>query len=195
VEIGGALGGLFGRAAYTNGEANVLAGEFAETKSAKLGYNMAGYQGAVSFYDEYNREGAVRKRATRWGYYGMTSYGPLALLGEVAAGTDEAEPTDPGMASGPKTNRLAWYAELDYTPMRWLNGRFRYDYLVMDRSSDATLRENATHQRYGFEAEWVPVPFAELRAVYRIIDHKGDATLDPTLEDETQGYLQFHFVY
>lgn len=192
VEIGAKAASWFGRAAFTNGDARVLNGEFAETKSLKLGYVHPWYQAGLSLYDSYMKErvsGSGPKRATRWGYYGLTHYGPLAGIFEVAAGTDEAEP-DFGFASGPKTNRLAWFAELDYTPVRWVNGRVRYDYLVIDRSSDPATRELNTHSRYAIEAEVVPVPFAELRATMRFIDHKSDL-----IDDETQGYLQFHFSY
>ena len=94
------------------------------------------------------------------------------------------------MASGPKTNRLAYFAEVDYAPIRWFNGRVRYDYLVYGRSSDARVRDDNTHQRYALEADYVPVPFAELRGTVRRIDHKEDS-----LPDETQAYLQFHFSY
>jgi hypothetical protein len=193
IELGGDVDGWFGRLALTNGSADVFVGQHAETKSVKLGYNHASYQGAVSFYDSYRREPSLfeptLKRATRWGYYGMTHYGPLTLLGELAAGTDEAEPA-PGFASGAKTNRLAGFAELNYTPMRWLNLRGRYDHLQYDRSSDEAIRDLNTHSRYAFEAEVLPVPFAELRGTVRRIDHQDDS-----LEDETQGYLQFHFNY
>jgi hypothetical protein len=196
VEVGGKGSSWFGRLAFTNGDARVLNGEFAETKAIKLGYVHPWYQAGLSFYDSYMSErvpataGAL-KRATRWGYYGLTHYGPVAALFEIAAGTDEAEPDpDAGLASGPKTNRVAGFAELDYHPMRWVNGRVRYDYLVIDRSTDPVIRELNTHSRYAVEAEVVPVPFAELRAVFRYIDHKSE-----TLVDETQGYLQFHFSY
>lgn len=191
VEIGGDNGSLFGRASFTNGGQSFFGRPFAETKAVKLGMNNTWYQGAVSFYDQYNKETTGGpKRATRWGYYGMFHRGPAVLLGEVAAGTDEAEPVVPGAASGPKTNRLAAFAELDYTPRRWLNTRVRWDYLEMDRSSDETIRDLSTHSRYAFEVDYVPVPFAELRGVIRRIDHKDEA-----LDDETQGYLQFHFSY
>jgi hypothetical protein len=166
------------------------------TPGSSTANNSSWYQGGVSFYDSYNSERvglspALPKRATRWGYHGLAHYGPLAAIVEAAAGTDQAEP-DPasGLATGPKINRLAYFAELDYTPIRWLNGRIRYDYIEVDRSSDATLRDLNTHRRYAAEVEYVPVPFAELRAVLRYVDHKAEI-----LNDEAQGYLQFHFNY
>jgi hypothetical protein len=194
IEIGAERAPFFGRASFTNGESDVFAGEFAETKAIKLGYNNAHYQGAVSFYDDYQKQvHPPYKRQTRWGYYALTHYGPFAFVGEIAAGTDEGEPVVPGHASGPKTNRLAGYGEVDYAPTRWLNTRVRYDYLQYDRSSDPLVRDANTHTRYALEADWVPVPFAELRATVRRIDHKNAVAYGS--EDETQGYLQFHFSY
>ena len=196
IEVGGSNANWFGRGSFTNGDARGLLPEFAETKALKLGYNSSQFQTAASFYDKYNSERAGApgppKRATRWGLYGLTHVGPFSAIGEVAAGTDEAEP-DPssGLASGPKTNQLAWFAEVDYTPIRWLNGRLRYDYLALDRGSDpGTGIRDVSHRRYAAEAEYLPVPFAELRAVIRWIDHE-----DVALHDEAQGYLQFHFSY
>lgn len=193
VELGGTFSSFYGRMAFTNGPSSPAGpAPFAETKSIKVGYNTAWYQSGFSFYDEYNKEHTASsfKRATRWGYFGIGHYGPLAALFEIAAGTDEAEPLVDGLASGAKTNRLAWFGELDWTPIRWWNARIRYDYLVVDRSSDPVIREANTHQRYAFETEVLPVPFAELRGVIRQIDHKASA-----IDDETQFYLQFHFNY
>jgi len=195
VELGGTYGPVVGRFAFTNGGANVLFGERAETKTVKLIYNMPSYQGGVSFYDALDSRAfpTQLKRATRWGYYGMTHWGPLAAIAEIGAGTDETAPTAPGTVTGPKTNLLAWMAELDYAPVRWINARVRYDRLVTDRSTDSAVRDAHTHSRYALEAEYVPVPFAELRATVRRIDHEDNDAYG--FEDETQGYLQFHFSY
>src|SRR5205085_4619087 len=124
-----------------------FSGGYAETKSIKGGVNFPWYQSGLSFYDQFDKTPvAGRKRATRWGYYGMTHSGPVSLLGEVAAGTDEGEAL-PGFATGPKKNLLAWFAEVDYHPVRYLNFRARYDHLVTDRAYDQTLRDAATHDR------------------------------------------------
>jgi hypothetical protein len=196
LEYGMERGRYFGRVAFTNGGANVLSStsQYAEAKTVKLGASSPTVQGAISLYDAYHKTPVDgMQRETRWGLYAMGHRGPFAVLGEVAAGTDEAEPTVPGYASGPKTNRLALFAEGDYAPVNWLNVRFRFDRLVLDRSSDLTVRDANTHTRYALEAEYVPVPFAELRATVRRIDHLRDEL--PGLADETQGYLQFHFSY
>jgi hypothetical protein len=189
VEVGADHGPFFGRAAFTNGpldQADVLGGTsvYAETKTIKLGMNDSHYQGAVSFYDAFNQESSASqfKRATRWGYYAMSHTGPLAFIGEIAAGTDEQ------FGGLPKRNSLAYYAELDYAPKRWVNVRGRYDRLELGRSSDANK-----HQRYSLEAEVVPVPFAELRFALRQIDHLDETAFG--FKDETQGFVQFHFSY
>lgn len=193
-EVGGEHGIAYGRAAWTNGDANVLAGHYSGAFSVKAGVNMPSwYQGGLSFYDDYRKEGfSGMKRATRWGYYGLFHWKRLALIGEVAAGTDEAEPSSGG-ASGPKTNLLAWFAEVDYTPWRHTNARLRTDHQELDRSSDDAVRDAATHDRFAVEADWMPVPFAELRWVLRWIDHKDNTAFG--YPDETQSYLQLHFTY
>ncbi len=200
VEAGMERNGIFGRLALTNGEADVIsAGQYAGAKTLKVGYNNTYYQGALSFYDDYRKESfSGIKRATRWGYYGMTHYGPAALIGEITAGTDEAEPVVPGTVSGPKTNLLAGNIEADYAANRSLNVRVRYDHLVTDRSSDPRVRDAATHKRIGFEAEWVPVPFAELRLGVRNVVHEDEKAYQLAtggLGNETQAFLQFHFSY
>jgi hypothetical protein len=192
VELGADRGGLFGRAAFTNGEADVLGGQYANAKSIKIGYNHPYYQGALSFYDNYNKESVSGlKRETRWGYYGLTHWKSAALIGEVGAGTNEAEPA-PGLATGPKTNLLAGYVEGDYAPSHTTNLRVRWDHEVLDKSSDAA-RDASTHDRYALEGEWVPVPFAELRGAVRRIKHKDDAAFG--YPDETQAFLQLHLSY
>jgi hypothetical protein len=176
LEVGGSRGGFFGRAAFTDGESEPLTSSnvYANARTVKLGYNSSYYQGAISFYDDFRRittaspPPSERKRATRWGYYGLTHYGPFAALGEIAAGTDEKLPPL-GHATGPKQNLLAWWAELDYAPVRQANARFRYDWMSLDRgAADPYIRDLNSHQRVSLEAEWVPVPFAELRWSLRI---------------------------
>jgi hypothetical protein len=194
LEYGVEDGPFFGRVAVTNGAADALAaGGFAGAKTLKLGYNTPHYQGGVSFYDDFRKTGSPLLRATRWGYYGLAHCGPLAALGEIDAGTDEQMPVSFGMASGPKTNLIAGFVEADYAPVRSWNVRVRWDHLDTDRSSDAVTRDAATHERIALEAEWVPVPFAELRWTLRRIDHKNNAVFGQP--DETQSYLQFHFSY
>lgn len=192
IECGFERGGWFGRAAFTNGESwplNVGFGNpYAQAKTVKLGYNTSAYQGGISLYDDFRDQQSfsdplLRQRATRWGYYGMTHWKQFAALGEIAAGTDQ------GFGGG-RTNLLAGFAEVDFTPHRAYNLRARYDRLELDRSSDEVVRDENTHNRYSIEGEWVPVPFAELRWTYRRIDHVDDA-----VKDENQAYVQFHFSY
>ncbi len=202
IELGADRSGLFGRASYTNGRANVLgAGPFAETKTLKLGYNAPRYQSGLSLYDDYAKERPAfsfpqQKRATRWGYYGMTHWRGLAALGEIAAGTDEAQPSVAGRVTGIKTNLTAGFGELNYALTRSVNLRARYDYLVTDRSSMRAVRDSATFTRFALEGEWVPVPFAELRWALRHIDYNIDQPMGLIkVDNENQAYLQFHFSY
>ncbi len=186
IELGAERGHLFGRAAFTNGTAQVFGSDpYSEAKTLKLGFNAPWYQGGVSLYDDVKKLGRdVTGRSTRWGYYGLTHHGPLALIGEVGAGTDERASTDT------RTNLLAWFLETDYAPVRFVNVRLRMDHLVTDRSSDELFRELATSNRYAVEGELVPVPFAELRWTFRYIDPKSDL-----IADERQAYLQMHLSY
>lgn len=211
LEYGSDWNGFFGRVALTNGTGHPLFSTdnpYASAKTLKIGYNRPGYQGGISFYDEFRRfdpafaqPGQV-KRATRWGYYGLASYAQFAALGEVVAGTDESIPTVVGHASGPKTNSLSWWAELDYAPWRQANFRVRYDRMSLDRgAADEYIRDLNAHSRIAFETEWVPVPFAELRFAVRRISHDADTFRNTALggplpiDDETQEFVQFHFSY
>jgi hypothetical protein len=192
LEIGAEHNGIFGRAAFTNGDADPFAGQFAAAKSLKLGYNASWYQGALSFYDNFSKVNfSGIKRQTRWGYYGMTHYAGAVLLGEIAAGTDEAEPPF-GLATGAKKNRMAGFIEADYAPTRSWNARVRYDRMVLDET-DSSTRDASTHSRVSFEGEWVPVPFAELRGAVRRIHHEDAVAYG--FPDETQMFLQLHFSY
>lgn len=186
VEIGMAHGGWFGRAAFTNGASSVFTSNAnAEAKTVKLGYNTTWYQGGVSLYDDFIKLGTTPTlRVTRWGYYTLTHHGPFALLGEIAAGTDEDKVT-----LG-KTNRRAGFVELDWSAHRQYNMRVRVDREELNRDPDPVIRDQNTFNRYAVEGEWVPVPFAELRWAYRYLDPEQAG-----VPDERQAYLQFHFSY
>jgi len=186
IEIGAEQAGWFGRAAFTNGLSSLFsANGNAEAKTVKLGYNTTRYQAGVSLYDDFQKSGTTPLvRYTRWGAYGLTHYGPFALVGEIAAGTDENKVADI------KTNLLAGFVELDWRARREYNMRVRYDRVVLDRAADPAVRDASTYHRYALEGEWVPVPFAELRWTLRYLDPK-----DPAQDLERQAYLQFHFAY
>jgi len=200
VEVGADHGPLFGRAAFTNGASGVFGSEpFAEAVTLKLGYGGARGQAAVSFYDDYLKNGAGPfRRATRWGAYALTHVSRLALLGEVGAGTDE-QPT------GERRNLLAGFAEADYAVNRAVNLRVRYDLFQGDRDGTVIVREDlstvsrrdaGTYQRYALEGEFLLVPFAELRWTVRRIEPRASADESGNpLPRETQGYLQLHFSY
>ncbi len=186
VEIGADQAGWFGRAAFTNGTASLFTGSgYAEAKTLKLGYNTTQFQAAASLYDDFLKSGTTPiDRFTRWGVYGMTHYGPVVLLGEIAAGTDEDKVTPQ------KRNLLAAFVELDWSAHHEYNVRLRYDRAELNRDPVPAIRDASTYSRYALEGEWVPVPFAELRWTLRYLDPKDDLQAD-----ERQAYLQLHVSY
>lgn len=203
LELGGERSSFFGRAAWTEhaqDAAGPLGGNSkSQTVTAKLGYAVPQYQGGISVFDDWIREDPTgageRARATRWGYYGMTHFGPLALLGEVVAGTDEYTIGDPAQPFA-KINSLGYFAQLDYAPAREWNFRVRYDRMEVDRSSDELIRDANSWTRMALEGEYVPVPFAELRWTLRYVDPDAkDDGFGAEPPAETQAYLQFHFSY
>jgi hypothetical protein len=204
VEVGGDRGSLFGRAAFTNGAANVFGAQpFAQTTAVKLGHITPWYQGAVSFYDDYEKTGAFPfRRADRWSCYALTHVGRVQFLGEVGGGTDQHAAHDP---RGARTNVVAAFGEVDYTLNRACNFRLRYDHLETDRDSrllarpdgsQVSVRDLNSFDRYAIEGEMLPVPFGELRWTYRVIAPVAarDA-FGAVVRHERQGYLQFHFSY
>lgn len=199
IELGGSHGNLFARGSFTNGSSSAgngppLTNKHPQAVTAKFGYNASVYQGAVSLYDDWtpgNSAGQSARR-TRWGYYAMAHRGPVALLGEIAAGTDQA------WAAGAvtRTNSLAGFVEADWAPHRAYNVRFRYDRLELNRSSDEGIDALNSWNRFALEGEWVPVPFAELRWTMRLIDPVSDVDgLGDPVESEKQAYLQLHLSY
>lgn len=203
LEVGAESNGVFARASLTNGGNNPFSApnNHSQAASGKLGWNHPRYQGALSVYDDLRLENDFTSgrdeglRSSRWSYYGMTHAGPVSLLGEVSAGTDEVLTSDPLNPVG-KVNRLAYFAQLDWSPARPWSFRVRYDHLELDRSTDDAVRDAASWNRWALEGEWVPVPFAEIRWTARVIDPVADRdAFDQELESETQGYLQFHFSY
>jgi hypothetical protein len=185
VEVGASSGAYWGRASLTNGSSDAFFGSTrAQAKAVKLGSQAGPYQGALSFYDDFNSgEFSEVRRSTRWGYYAMLSAGRVTFLGEAGAGTDDN--TAFSSAGDRKVNLTAAFGELDYSPAHPYNLRLRYDWLKTDRDDD-----DSEHARLALEGEWSPVPFAELRLVLRRIEHVADG-LDP----ESQFYLQGHLTY
>lgn len=201
-ELGLTRGSVTGRFAYTNGGTSPLSpsGNVAQAVTAKLIYNMPVYQGTLSFYDDFHKVSGAdfggspiqdRVRSSRWAYSALGHVRRLAVVGEIAAGTDQFNvPMPDGTLEGRARNLLAGFGELNYTMNRAWNFRFRFDRLVTDRSSDDALRILSSHNRYAVEGEYTPVPFAEVRWVVRYVDHQASV-----YEDERQMYLQMHFSY
>ena len=200
-EIGADKNGWIGRAAFTNGGTHPLGSvnTNAQAVTAKIGHHLSWYEGGLSFYDDFHKVAgsdtalgnfADRVRHTRWGYYSLTHVGRLALIGEIAAGTDRSNLATPAGLVGRRTSLAAGYIEADYAPRRDYNMRVRFDHLELDRNPDEDVKKDNTHNRYSLEGEWVPVPFAELRWALRFIDHRGADD-----DDERQGFIQMHFSY
>lgn len=183
IELGGDVNGWYARVAALNGETNVLSGlpQTMNSVSTKFGYNNSWYQGAMSLATQNGSSGV---RSDRWAYALLTHVGDLAAIGEIGFGTD----TSPFVVG--KFNSMAYFGELDYAPTRWSNVRVRYDRQELDRGHGTLAADASTFQRYALEAEVVPVPFAELRGSFRLIDSK-----DVTVPTERQAFLQFHFSY
>jgi hypothetical protein len=190
VEVGAESHGIFGRASFTNGRAPLVingAPAFSEAKTLKLGYNNAWYQNGLSLYDDIQKVGSdPRKRFTRWGYYAMTHWRNLSVLGEIAKGTD----ADLADTATTRTNLLAGFVQADYQFNKWINVRGRFDEMDMNHSGNPVIRKLNTYYRYSLEGEIVPVPFAELRWTFRYIEPRAKG-----LADERQAYLMAHFSY
>ncbi len=204
LEVGGDRSGWFGRAAFTNGASQPFGSQpFAQTGTAKFGWNGHGVQVAGSFYDDYEKTGAFPfRRASRWGTYALAHAGPLQFIGEIGAGTDRYARHD---SRGHAVNLAAAFGEVDWTPNRSVNVRLRADRLQLDRDetlverpdgSRASRRALSTFDRYAIESEFLPVPFGEIRCVYRVIAPvAGTDAFGGEQKHERQGYVQFHFSY
>jgi len=93
-------------------------------------------------------------------------------------------------------NRLAYFAEANYSPARAYNLRVRYDYLDLANGSPESVAKQFQYRRYAIEGEYAPVPFAELRWTLRMIDPVAEKDLsDLEIKNEKQAYLQLHFSY
>ncbi|MEO5989169.1 MAG: hypothetical protein ABIU54_01120 [Candidatus Eisenbacteria bacterium] len=207
LELGGTRGSLFGRVAYTNGMNDPFqtTNSIAHATTAKLGVNSPHYQGGYSIYDDFHREadilggpGTVGERRTRWGYYGLAHVGKFAFIAEAAAGTDRLQTLNllTGLGEITEVNRLAYFAEANYTASRECNVRVRYDYLDTANGSSDAVAELNQYRRYALEGEYMPVPFAEVRWTLRLIDPVAEKDLSDTeIKNEKQAYVQLHFSY
>lgn len=199
IELGGTHGNLFARGSFTNGAAQAGNGPPVNSKhpqavAAKVGYSRGSVQGAASVYDDWAPGNAAGQsaRRSRWGGYTLASRGPVALLGELAFGTDQFWAA--GRVS--RTNMLAGFVEADWAPHRAYNVRFRYDRLELNNSTDESVDAANSWNRFALEGEWVPVPFAELRWTMRLIDPVQEHTpAGVAIESEKQAYLQLHVSY
>ena len=198
VELGGTRNQWWGRASLTNGSFTTAnspptSDRHPQALATKVGYSALRHQGALSFYDDWAPTGpGVSERRTRWGYYALANRGAFTVLGELAFGTDQSWESDAVL----RKNLGAAFGELNWTPQRAYNFRFRYDHVEMDRSSDDPTRALNSYNRVALEGEWVPMPFAELRWVLRWIDPvAGFDAGGAEIPNEEQAYLQLHLSY
>lgn len=207
VELGGMHGSMYGRVAYTNGSNDPFQSinSIAHATTAKVGVNTSHYQSGLSVYDDFHRvadilggPGTAGERRTRWGYYGLAHAGKFAFILEAAAGTDRIQTLNlvSGLGEINEVNRLAYFAEANYTPNREYNLRVRYDYLDLANGSPEAVAELNQYRRYALEGEYMPVPFAEVRWTLRLVDPVASKDLfDTEIKNEKQAYVQLHFSY
>jgi hypothetical protein len=173
VEIGAVPGNWFGALSFTSGEFGYLGGD-AHTLVAKWGVNYRPVQLAISGYDSYRSQDG--SRALRWGAYGIFGWRDLALVAEVVGGENWNDDVS--------TTRIAALAtEATWRFSRAVSVAARYDFSDRDRDTDGFAAE-----RFGGEAIWTVVPFADLRIAYRRI-------IPETSGDVNQIQAQWHLYY
>jgi hypothetical protein len=110
----------------------------------------------------------------------MSSWQRFTLIGEYGGGTTEA----PFFFGGTR-NLWAGFAELDYRLTRGINLRGKFDYI--DPNKDP-LASADLGRRYTVEADFVPVPFTELKLSFR--QHNEEPS-EPFQEYLAQFYFPF----
>jgi hypothetical protein len=173
VEIGAAPGQFFGAASFTAGEFGYLGGD-AHTIVAKLGANLRPVQFALSGYDAFRSTDGTR--ALRWGAYGILGWRDLAVVAELVGGEnwDQSEPAQ---------RVAALSTEATWRFSRALSVAARYDFSDQNRDADGFAAE-----RFGGEAIWTVVPFADLRIAYRRVIPEASG-------DVNQIQAQWHLYY
>ena len=173
-EIGAAGERYFGQLSFTNGSGTASA-DRAQTFAAKTGLASKKISGGVSGFHQYQE--TSHDKHDRWAVYAMSTWRKLTVLGEAGAGT-----TDAPFFGGTRNLRAA-FAELDYRVARGFNVRGKFDYLEPNSSVSGDLS-----RRYSAEADFVPVPFTELKVAFRHFNED--------LAGEHQEYLaQFYFPF
>ena len=173
VEIGAAPGRWFGAFSFTAGEFGYLGGD-AHTLAAKWGVNVRPVQLAISGYDAFRSTDG--SRALRWGAYGIFGWRELAVVAEVVGGEN--------WNGGDPTTRVAGLsAEASYRIARPFTLLARYDFSDQNRDADGFAAE-----RFGGEAIWTVVPFADVRLAYRRI-------IPETSGDVNQIQAQWHLYF
>ena len=156
IEVGHIGGEIFEQLSFTNG--TLPFSDRAQTLAGKVGIATRCIQLGVSGFHRYAED--VPGHFDRWGIYASKSHGPLTLLAEADAGTND----QPGGA----TNLRAMFAEADYRISRGVNARGKFDWVDRDRDQPGDWL-----RRFTGEVEWNPVPFCEARFAYRYNDGSG----------------------
>jgi len=172
IEVGGAGPTYFGQLSFTNGS-GTISGERAQTLAAKIGTGRKPISAGLSGFHQYVEASGARHN--RWALYAMSTWQKLTFIGEYDGGTT--------VGFGGTRNLWAAFAELDYRLARGINVRGKFDYLEPNKDASEDL-----FRRWLVEADFVPVPFAELKLSYR--NH------DEELVGKYQEYLaQFFFPF
>jgi hypothetical protein len=175
VEVGSAGSTYFGQLSFTNGS-GTISGDRAQTFAAKVGMGTKPLSFGLSGFHQYQE--TPGSKHDRWGGYVMSTWEKVTFIGEYGGGT-----TDAPIFFGGKRNLLAAFAELDYRLARGINVRGKMDYLEPDKGASGDLG-----RRWLVEADFVPVPFTELKLSFR---HHNEEALG-----EYQEYLaQFFFPF
>ena len=132
-----------------------ISGERAQTLAAKVGTARKPISAGLSGFHRYVELSGARH--DRWGAYAMSTWQKLTFIGEYDGGT-----TDAPLFFGGNRNLWAAFAELDYRLSRGINVRGKFDYLEPDKDASGDL-----FRRWLVEADFVPVPFTELKLSYR----------------------------
>jgi len=154
IEVGAAGPTYFGQLSFTNGS-GTISGERAQTLAAKVGTARKPISAGLSGFHRYVELSGARH--DRWGAYAMSTWQKLTFIGEYDGGT-----TDAPLFFGGNRNLWAAFAELDYRLSRGINVRGKFDYLEPDKDASGDL-----FRRWLVEADFVPVPFTELKLSYR----------------------------
>lgn len=144
LEVGRIGSRLFGQFAVVNDDEPFASTR--ETIAAKIGWADRSFQAALSGLHRYERN-------NMWSVYGSATRGRWTALGEYVGGTVQ------------RTNREAFFVELDWRWSRGVNLRGKFDYADGYRDLRGYLR-----RRYTGDVDWTPMPFVQARLTYHYLE-------------------------